>query len=704
MAAPFFQQIRVDSGDYQPGVAENHRMMLSQQPYPPHQLHPPPFQALAPHHPLMSENTVPSQAGPQNTTQVMMNLNQSIANLTSGGCGFVPGVPSGAAPGAAPGDLGLSSSPGALMNALNLLQQNIGALQSLIPLMAQQQQQQPVDSAHAAHLKQQQAAASAGVASVISQLALAAANILPQMGLSPPANVTPSTAPPSAIIPSVGVASGYLQAGFSQPENLQSAVAIRQQPWQQQQQLIPEQQQQQLTQGTAVGFGSHAFGFQMLECEKAQNPEDSAGAQLHLGLASVTPAAPESLKMQQEQQHHFQPQPQQQQQQQPKQSSPVFAPSPTVSPGGDTAALPVAKSQLPLKRKNPDPVTSQAAFDAPLNGTPVTTPAADDDDDDGEPFAEGEFDIVQMDPVELLAEHTHFCEICGKGFKRDANLRMHMRGHGDEYKTPEALSRPDKTNSLSPTGAEKAVKPVRYSCPFAGCKRNRQHRRFLPLKTMLCVKNHYRRTHCPKMLACSKCGAKRFSVVADLKTHEKHCGRDRWLCSCGTSFSRKDKLAGHLALFKGHRPANPTLTVVDDAAAGAGAIAGPSGAAPPVAGFKNQPQQQGQRRQAAFLAVTAAAAGRAGVAPETSAAGSSCGEGGVAGGPGGVRGGGQDRECALSSFNLNACTQPHKGPEEEREVMVYSHPSEHQPGQRSLADLVTADLLGSAEKAARLVL
>ncbi|CAL5410449.1 unnamed protein product [Camellia sinensis] len=35
-------------------------------------------------------------------------------------------------------------------------------------------------------------------------------------------------------------------------------------------------------------------------------------------------------------------------------------------------------------------------------------------------------------------EQNHFCMICGKGFKRDANLRMHMRGHGDEYKSPAA--------------------------------------------------------------------------------------------------------------------------------------------------------------------------------------------------------------------------------------------------------------------------
>jgi len=46
-------------------------------------------------------------------------------------------------------------------------------------------------------------------------------------------------------------------------------------------------------------------------------------------------------------------------------------------------------------------------------------------------------------------------------------------------------------------------------------------------------------------------------VIADLKTHEKHCGRDKWLCSCGTTFSRKDKLFGHVALFQGHTPALP---------------------------------------------------------------------------------------------------------------------------------------------------
>ncbi|KAG6607592.1 Protein SENSITIVE TO PROTON RHIZOTOXICITY 1, partial [Cucurbita argyrosperma subsp. sororia] len=133
----------------------------------------------------------------------------------------------------------------------------------------------------------------------------------------------------------------------------------------------------------------------------------------------------------------------------------------------------------------------------------------EEDADESENLPPGSYEILQLEKEEILAPHTHFCAICGKGFKRDANLRMHMRGHGDEYKTAAALAKPNKEASYE------------------------------------------------TMLIKSKCNSKKFSVIADLKTHEKHCGKDKWLCSCGTTFSRKDKLFGHIALFQGHTPAIP---------------------------------------------------------------------------------------------------------------------------------------------------
>ncbi|KAK6776438.1 hypothetical protein RDI58_027439 [Solanum bulbocastanum] len=166
---------------------------------------------------------------------------------------------------------------------------------------------------------------------------------------------------------------------------------------------------------------------------------------------------------------------------------------------------------------------------------------------------ENNYDIIELDASDLLAKYTHYCQICGKGFKRDANLRMHMRAHGDEYKSSAALSNPMKRiNDLTSDGLLKSSS--KYSCPQEGCRWNKKHTKFQPLKSMVCVKNHYKRSHCPKVYVCKRCNKKNFSVLSDLKTHEKHCGDFKWQCSCGTTFSRKDKLMGHVSLFVGHTP------------------------------------------------------------------------------------------------------------------------------------------------------
>ncbi|XP_073136213.1 protein SENSITIVE TO PROTON RHIZOTOXICITY 2 [Henckelia pumila] len=170
-------------------------------------------------------------------------------------------------------------------------------------------------------------------------------------------------------------------------------------------------------------------------------------------------------------------------------------------------------------------------------------------------------DIIELEPAGLLAKYTHYCHVCGKGFKRDANLRMHMRAHGEEYKSTAALCNPMKNNHSEEggnnhcTSTTMRLQPKKYSCPQDGCRWNKNHAKFQPLKSMICVKNHYKRSHCPKMYVCKRCHKKNFSVLSDLRTHEKHCGDLKWQCSCGTTFSRKDKLMGHVALFVGHAPA-----------------------------------------------------------------------------------------------------------------------------------------------------
>ncbi|KNA11524.1 hypothetical protein SOVF_134450 [Spinacia oleracea] len=188
---------------------------------------------------------------------------------------------------------------------------------------------------------------------------------------------------------------------------------------------------------------------------------------------------------------------------------------------------------------------------------------------------EAAYDLVEVDAADLLARYTHYCQVCGRGFKREANLRMHMRAHGDKYNKLSLMSNNNinnNNNSLKQNKNDNEVEhnnntrtkavavavapPRKYSCPQKGCRWNKNHVKFQPLKSMVCVRNHYKRSHCPKMFVCKRCNMKEFSVLSDLKTHEKHCGDNvkKLYCSCGTSFTNNHKLMDHVALFLGHTP------------------------------------------------------------------------------------------------------------------------------------------------------
>ncbi|GLJ12686.1 hypothetical protein SUGI_0195790 [Cryptomeria japonica] len=101
-------------------------------------------------------------------------------------------------------------------------------------------------------------------------------------------------------------------------------------------------------------------------------------------------------------------------------------------------------------------------------------------------------EVIEMEEADILAEQSHLCSICGKEFRRDGNVRIHMRSHGDPYKSKKTLissRRKDRKSS--------------YSCPFQGCRYNRRHPYFKRLKSTVSLRNHYRRSHCAKILSFS---------------------------------------------------------------------------------------------------------------------------------------------------------------------------------------------------------
>ncbi|GJP54323.1 hypothetical protein CLOM_g13424 [Closterium sp. NIES-68] len=122
-------------------------------------------------------------------------------------------------------------------------------------------------------------------------------------------------------------------------------------------------------------------------------------------------------------------------------------------------------------------------------------------------------------------------------------------GDEEEKAVEEDCMAPARAN---PWGSSNGSASEVFSCPANGCPFNEQHPSFRPLKSKASLRNHYRRAHSPHPLLCSQCGSKSFCLPADLEAHKRRCGPRRWHCSCGNSFSRKDKLTNHFKAFPSH--------------------------------------------------------------------------------------------------------------------------------------------------------
>ncbi|CAI5526113.1 unnamed protein product [Closterium sp. Naga37s-1] len=203
----------------------------------------------------------------------------------------------------------------------------------------------------------------------------------------------------------------------------------------------------------------------------------------------------------------------------------------------------------------------EARAEAALDATPMRDPTLDAQSLIAVGRKRGRNDECETEPVTkavCYAEPRQRSNLCGAlrspglgvavAAEPDPHSGMEIAGDmetgGYEEKLAQEVTGPTGASSCGlPTAG--AVSEI-FSCPVAGCPFHKQHPGFRAFKSKASLRNHYRRTHAGEALLCSRCGSKSFCLPADLEAHERRCGPRRWLCSCGNSFSRKDKLANHL--------------------------------------------------------------------------------------------------------------------------------------------------------------
>ncbi|KAG6487769.1 hypothetical protein ZIOFF_056373 [Zingiber officinale] len=139
-------------------------------------------------------------------------------------------------------------------------------------------------------------------------------------------------------------------------------------------------------------------------------------------------------------------------------------------------------------------------------------------------------EVIALSPKTLMATNRFVCEICGKGFQRDQNLQLHLRGHNLPWK-------------LRQRSSDEVAKKRVYVCPEPTCVHHSPGR---ALGDLTGIKKHFCRKHGERKWKCDKCD-KKYAVPSDWKAHAKICGTREYKCDCGTVFARRDSFVTHRA-------------------------------------------------------------------------------------------------------------------------------------------------------------
>ncbi|KRZ11700.1 Zinc finger protein STOP1 -like protein [Trichinella zimbabwensis] len=112
------------------------------------------------------------------------------------------------------------------------------------------------------------------------------------------------------------------------------------------------------------------------------------------------------------------------------------------------------------------------------------------------------FEDVFPSEEELSSPAKSICPVCQTSFKNWQSLNAHrLRNH--------AASKSDGDSSYQ-----------RYFCPREKCKYSKIAKKVW-FKSMKLLKQHFQKVHMAKLLVCSVCKERRFSLLRDLQFHEK---------------------------------------------------------------------------------------------------------------------------------------------------------------------------------------